>query len=115
MSRVDGTDRLCRALYQRAPRAKDYAGGSEARMLYDAANVIENLSDLVKGAMGGCPMCAIAEKLEPGSAAYLTALRNAESEIVYLRGLLKAADICAHGYVSGCCLECSRAGRFVEP
>ena len=37
----DGTDRLCRALYGRDAKPRDYLGGSEARMLYDAAERIE--------------------------------------------------------------------------
>ncbi len=34
----DGTDRLCLALYGRKARARDYLGGSDARMLHDAAD-----------------------------------------------------------------------------
>lgn len=35
---LDGTARLCRALYGRKERAADYLGGSDARMLHDAAD-----------------------------------------------------------------------------
>ena len=34
----DGTDRLCRALYGRNATPKDYLGGSQAKMLHDAAD-----------------------------------------------------------------------------
>ncbi len=34
----DGTDRLCRALYGRDAEVRDWLGGSEARMLHDAAD-----------------------------------------------------------------------------
>jgi hypothetical protein len=37
---MDGTGRLCRALYRRTASAKDYLGGSDARMLHDAADAI---------------------------------------------------------------------------
>jgi hypothetical protein len=37
------------------------------------------------------------------------------AEVERLRALLRAADVCAHGRESGCCIECSAAGRFVEP
>lgn len=36
----DGVDALCRAVYRRDPRPGDYLGGSQARMLYDAANAL---------------------------------------------------------------------------
>lgn len=36
----DGTDRLCRALYGREARPEDYMGGSNAKMLHDAADAI---------------------------------------------------------------------------
>lgn len=35
---ADGTERLCRALYGRKATARDYLGGSNARMLHDAAD-----------------------------------------------------------------------------
>lgn len=35
---ADGTERLCRALYGRKASARDYVGGSDARMLHDAAD-----------------------------------------------------------------------------
>lgn len=37
---TDGIDELCRALYGRAAKPKDYLGSSEAKMLYDAAKVV---------------------------------------------------------------------------
>ncbi|NIO74642.1 MAG: hypothetical protein GTN69_01845 [Armatimonadetes bacterium] len=39
----NGTDRLCRALYGREARPRDYLGGSSAWMLHDAATRIERL------------------------------------------------------------------------
>jgi len=39
--RLDGTGRLCLALYGRQARPRDYLGGSEARMLHDAADKLE--------------------------------------------------------------------------
>lgn len=39
----DGTGRLCRALYGRKATARDYVGGSEAKMLHDAADRIAQL------------------------------------------------------------------------
>jgi hypothetical protein len=39
---MDGTDRLCRALYGAAKPA-DYLGGSDAKMLHDAADRIAEL------------------------------------------------------------------------
>lgn len=35
---MDGTERLCRSLYGRKATARDYLGGSDARMLHDAAD-----------------------------------------------------------------------------
>jgi hypothetical protein len=43
MTLLDGTDRLCWALYGHAPKAQDYLGGSEAKMLHDAADEILHL------------------------------------------------------------------------
>lgn len=40
---IDGTERLCLATYGRGARARDYIGGSEARMLHDAATEIHRL------------------------------------------------------------------------
>jgi hypothetical protein len=31
-----------------------------------------------------------------------------------LQRLIRDAGLCAHGKESGCCLDCSRAGRFVD-
>lgn len=42
-SDMGGTDRLCMALYNRLPKAMDYMGGSEAKMLHDAADYIEDI------------------------------------------------------------------------
>jgi hypothetical protein len=39
----DGTDRLCRAVYGRPAEPRDYLGGANAQMLYDAADMIEAL------------------------------------------------------------------------
>lgn len=39
----DGTDKLCRAVYGREATPRDYLGGSEARMLHDAAALIMEL------------------------------------------------------------------------
>jgi len=50
----DGTDRLCRALYGRQPVPKDYLGGSNARMLHEAANHITRQQlelNLIKNAL----------------------------------------------------------------
>lgn len=38
LRKADGTERLCRALYGRKASARDYVGGSDARMLHDAAD-----------------------------------------------------------------------------
>lgn len=43
--RLDGTDRLCQAVYGRKSLPRDYIGGSSARMLHDAAALIEALAD----------------------------------------------------------------------
>ena len=39
----DGTDRLCMAVYGRPAEPRDYIGGANAQMLYDAADMIESL------------------------------------------------------------------------
>lgn len=39
----DGTERLCQAVYGRRPEARDWLGGSEARMLHAGADLIERL------------------------------------------------------------------------
>jgi hypothetical protein len=41
--KLDGTDRLCMALYGRLSEAEDYLGGSDAKMLHDAADRITQL------------------------------------------------------------------------
>ncbi|MFC5423692.1 hypothetical protein ACFPOB_29600 [Bosea eneae] len=41
---ADGTERLCRALYGRKAATRDYLGGSDARMLHDAADRLASLS-----------------------------------------------------------------------
>lgn len=40
---MDGTKRLCRALYRRDETPADYLGGADAKMLHDAAQVLESL------------------------------------------------------------------------
>lgn len=40
----DGTERLCRALYDGPANPKAYLGGSDARMLHDAADTIARLT-----------------------------------------------------------------------
>lgn len=41
--KLDGTNTLCLAVYGRKAKPKDYIGGSEANMLYDAAKLIHKL------------------------------------------------------------------------
>lgn len=38
--KADGTERLCQALYGRKATPRDYLGGSDAKMLHDAADRI---------------------------------------------------------------------------
>lgn len=45
-SALDGTARLCRTLYRRKEEPRDYIGGSDARMLHDAADEIERLREV---------------------------------------------------------------------
>ena len=40
---TDGTERLCQALYGRKAKPADYLGGSDAKMLHDAADLIAEL------------------------------------------------------------------------
>jgi vacuolar-type H+-ATPase subunit E/Vma4 len=49
----DGTDKLCLALYGRLAKAADYLGGSNAKMLHDAADRIEALKQVGAGAIPG--------------------------------------------------------------
>jgi len=44
---MDGTETLCKELYGRPEQARDYIGGSEAQMLYDAAAKIAELKELL--------------------------------------------------------------------
>jgi hypothetical protein len=44
---ADGTELLCRAVYGRKAKTQDYLGGSEARMLHDAANMIKRARDFM--------------------------------------------------------------------
>jgi hypothetical protein len=44
----DGTDRLCEVVYQRLAEPHDYLGGSQARMLHDAATEIQRLREELK-------------------------------------------------------------------
>lgn len=46
----DGTERLCQALYGRKATPRDYLGGSNAKMLHDAA-------DRILAGNHNCPMC----------------------------------------------------------
>lgn len=55
----DGTERLCHALYGRPARPRDYLGGSDARMLHDAADLIARLR-------GHAPSPSRAEDVDPG-------------------------------------------------
>lgn len=43
----DGTDRLCKVLYGEI-KASHYLGGSQAKMLYDAADRIEELQEKLR-------------------------------------------------------------------
>ena len=45
----DGTDRLCMAVYGRPAEPRDYIGGANAQMLYDAADMIEALRQNAEG------------------------------------------------------------------
>jgi len=45
----NGTERLCRALYGRRPIPTDYLGGSEAKMLHEAAETIVELREEMEG------------------------------------------------------------------
>jgi len=40
---LDGTDKLCFAIYGRGPMTHDYLGGANAQMLYDGAKLISDL------------------------------------------------------------------------
>lgn len=40
---MTGAERLCRALYDRAPGVDDTIGGLDARLLHDAAAVLEEI------------------------------------------------------------------------
>ena len=42
---MPGTAKLCKVLYGRPPRPRDYLGGSDSRMLSDAADEIERLRE----------------------------------------------------------------------
>lgn len=44
---MTGTDKLCMALYGRPAQPRDYLGGSDAKMLHDAAEVIAALAKLL--------------------------------------------------------------------
>lgn len=45
----DGTERLCRVLYGRSAQVQDYIGGSNAKMLHDAARRITEVQDKLYG------------------------------------------------------------------
>lgn len=61
----DGTERLCRLLYGRNEQPKDYLGGSNAKMLHDAADRIEwiaralEMLDQVDGVVHDWPDAAV--------------------------------------------------------
>jgi hypothetical protein len=42
--KMDGVDRLCMAVYGRPAKPRDYIGGANAQMLYDAADLINALT-----------------------------------------------------------------------
>lgn len=44
----DGTDALCTAIYGSPAEPRDYLGGSDARMLFDAVSYIESLESFVR-------------------------------------------------------------------
>lgn len=48
---MDGTDRLCMALYGRPAKPADFLGGADAKMLHDAATRIADLQKM------DCPEC----------------------------------------------------------
>ena len=68
-SKEDGTERLCRILYGRKSEPPDYIGGSNARMLHDAATEIESLrqwvGDLQDGSYINCVYCG--HRYPPGT------------------------------------------------
>jgi len=56
---ADGTERLCRALYGRDAEPADYLGGSEARMLHDAADMLRAIAS-----QGAC-RCGVLKRHQP--------------------------------------------------
>lgn len=71
----DGTDRLCAAVYGRPAQVRDYLGGSQARMLHDGADRIEEMRSLLRSLEWSatesvhdepwcCPCCSVS----PGEA-----------------------------------------------
>lgn len=83
---MDGTDRLCHALYGRPAACNDYLGGSEAKMLHDAADALA------------------AERAR--TADLERRLREAEAESATLRGLVETL---------GKCRRCGGMGTVVIP
>ena len=49
----DGTDKLCLAVYGRMPCARDYLGGSESKMLYDAAAALTSAKRVLQAIVDG--------------------------------------------------------------
>jgi len=47
---LDGTEKLCNALYARKSTASDYLGGSDSRILHQAANTISALREKLETA-----------------------------------------------------------------
>lgn len=78
----DGTDRLCRVLYNRRAKPQDYIGGSESPMLHDAADRLER----VKAAE------AEVERQEQRCDDLEGALRLMEARIIGLRAKVDRAD-----------------------
>ncbi len=83
---ADGTDRLCRAVYGRGAQARDYIGGSEARMLHAGADRIAALE-------------AEVERLRAAVAGWIRLLAEAAEEGASLRQV-KAPELARGGWVS---------------
>lgn len=58
-------------------------------------------------------LLAVAEtlQLDPESMRFITLTER----VKHLEALLERNEICTHGAVSGCCVECSAAGKFCPP
>jgi len=44
---IDGTEALCQALYNRKATPRDYLGGSDALMIWDAARLINKFREFI--------------------------------------------------------------------